>query len=70
MVEARSLKTMAAACQKVIKVRATVVATTTLFVVEDGDSVAGRVGLMRYISRVKGTLLKLRKDVGGAVKEL
>jgi hypothetical protein len=34
MVEAKSLKTMAAACQNVMKVRATVVATTTLLVVE------------------------------------
>jgi hypothetical protein len=35
MVEAKSFKTTAAACQKVMKVKATVVATTTLVVVVD-----------------------------------
>src|SRR5580658_1502885 len=36
MVEARSLRTTAAACQNVMNVRATVVATTTLVAVVDG----------------------------------
>jgi hypothetical protein len=45
MVEARSFKTTAAACQKVMKVKATVVATTTLVVVVDGG-----VGILVCIS--------------------